>query len=199
LNRAGEITFAFNSIFRLPRFKPTYYCVEDALVAEDQAEQFNAYRADCKIVAGDLAHCLEADLYVNFDRKPEGWPVFSRDAGRIVYWGGTVSYMAMQLAYYMGIRELYCVGVQNYKGIPDTADRAGAVILSTADDDPNHFCPEYFGRGRKWHDPCQERMKEAHREALKQFRAAGGNIYNCTPGNDWGVFEARDFSEVLGV
>jgi hypothetical protein len=197
LNQRGEITFAFNAIWRLPKFKPTYYCVEDRVVAQDQAADFNAYRADCKIIPADLSYCLEADVYVNFNRSRRGFPRFSRDAGRVVYWGGTVSYMAMQLAYYMGIRELYCIGMEGYAGIPDDAKREGAIITSTADNDPNHFDPAYFGKGRKWHDPCQDRMKEAHAEALSQFRRAGGEIYNCSPDEKWGVFYRRKWETVL--
>jgi len=197
LAKRGELTFAFNAVWRWPKFKPTYYCVEDRLVAADQAKDFNAFQADCKIVAADLAHCLDADVFVAFDRSHDDFPRFSHDSGRVVYWGGTVSYMAMQLAYYMGIRDLYCIGMEGYKEIPETAERDGAVITSTQDDDPNHFDPAYFGKGKKWHDPCQERMKEAHARAREEFAAACGGIWNCSPDEEWGVFPRAEFDSVI--
>ena len=41
---------------------------------------------------------------------------------------------------------------------------SGTEIVSTSDD-PNHFDPEYFGKGYRWHDPMVERMEVAYNRA----------------------------------
>jgi len=114
-----EITFGVNNIFYLiPKmgFKPTFYVVEDKLVAEDRAEEINALTGMIKIFGTELQYCLKdsqnliwANVIYDFSNYPD-FPHFSEDASECLWVGGTVSYLCMQLAYYMGFSEVYLVG-----------------------------------------------------------------------------------------
>ncbi|NJL57127.1 DUF115 domain-containing protein, partial [bacterium] len=114
-----EITIASNGIFLLfdeIDFRPTFYTVEDRLVAEDRASVINTLTGITKIFPQDLAYCLKGDrhtLYINFLRQYPKFPQFSAEFEEYVYWGGTVTYLSLQLAYYLGIREVYLVGVDH--------------------------------------------------------------------------------------
>lgn len=151
-------------------FHPTYYVVEDVFVAEDRAREINQYKGPIKFFGNYLRYCLadsedvnwinvrfRYDDYLNF-------PHFSKNAARMIWTGGTVSYICLQLAYYMGFSEVYLVGFDHSYNIPDEAIVNGTEIVSTGED-PNHFNVEYFGKGYRWHDPMIERMEKAYKRA----------------------------------
>ena len=74
-------------------------------------------------------------------------PLFSLDPRRGIWEGATVTYVAMQLAYFMGFEEVVLVGVDHSFA---TKGPAHEVVTSTGAD-PNHFDPtgraaSHFGR-----------------------------------------------------
>jgi len=187
----NEVTFVSNAFYHLfdqMGFMPTYYTVEDPLPAEDNADVLNHLEGTTKIFTHDLRYCLKPTpntTYVFFDRHyatypAKDFPRFSMDASRCIFWGGTVAYMGLQLAYYMGIRQVYLLGIDlDYKVPEDVRDNA--VIMSNQAD-VNHFHPDYFGPGKRWHHPMVERMARSFEHAGEFFKAHGGAIYNATVG-----------------
>jgi hypothetical protein len=136
---AGEVTFGTNGIFYLfdqMGFKPTFYVVEDKLFAEDRAAEVNALRGTTKIFGDYLRYCFDDSddviwANVRFDfREYPGFPHFSRDSGEHLWVGGTVSYLCMQLAYYMGFGEVYLVGFDHSYNIPKDAIVSGTEITA---------------------------------------------------------------------
>ena len=80
----------------------------------------------------------------------------------------------MQLAFYLGFPEIYLVGVDASYEIPKAVERHdhyGVAVLDMQGDDPNHFHPDYFGKGYRWHDPQVDKMVAAYEEAR---RVSGG-------------------------
>lgn len=73
-----------------------------------------------------------------------------------VFLGGTTIFEGIQILKYLGFSKIVLIGVDmNYK-IHTTAKKinlAGSDIVSTKNDDPNHFDPRYFGIGKKYHQP----------------------------------------------
>jgi len=62
----------------------------------------------------------------------------------------------LQLAVYLGFNPIYLIGCDTTYSIPSTVqkvDKVGDKLISTHDDDPNHFSSKYFGKGSKWHNP----------------------------------------------
>ena len=200
-----EITFGVNS-FYLNRdkmgFLPTHYIVEDTLVAEDRAAEINRLAGTNKWFGNYLRYCLEDGpdviwLNVRFRYDPyDGFPHFSRNAGRMLWVGGTVSYLCMQLAYYMGVSETYLIGFDHSYVIPADAKVSGNSITSQSDD-PNHFHPDYFGKGYRWHDPRVERMEVSYRRARAEFERAGRKIFNATAGGKLEVFPRVMYSSLF--
>lgn len=199
-----EVTFGVNAIY-LNReemgFLPTHYVVEDSFVAEDRAEEIVSLEGPQKWFGNYLQYCLgSADanwLNILMDyREYEGFPRFSGDALRAVWVGGTVSYVCMQLAYYMGVKSLYLVGFDHSYQIPDSGIRNGNEILSTGED-PNHFHTDYFGKGYRWHDPRVDRMEQAYRKAKTVFEADGRRIFNASAGGQLEVFPRTDYEALF--
>lgn len=198
-----EFTFGVNGIYLNydnMGFAPYYYVVEDTFVAEDRADEINKYKGPQKQFFGNyLGYCIKDkpdNLWLNVIadyRNYEDFPHFSKNLLRRVWVGGTVTYLCLQIAYYMGFEEIYMIGFDHSYHIPKDAiitneREAGFDILSQSDD-VNHFHPDYFGKGYRWHDPKVERMEKAFIKARKAFESDGRTIKNATVG---GYLEAFD-------
>ena len=201
----NEVTFGVNAIYLNKDkmgFLPTHHIVEDIFVAEDRAAEINELSGLNKWYGHYLRYCLKPSpdvcwLNVACDyRNYPGFPHFSTNAARIVWVGGTVSYIALQLAYHMGFDEVHLVGFDHSYSIPKEAKVEGRAITSTSDD-PNHFHPGYFGKGYRWHDPRVDRMERAYINARAAYEAAGRKIYNATVGGHLEVFERVDYASLF--
>lgn len=206
-----EFTFGVNAIYLNHEnmgFYPTYYVVEDNLVAEDRAHEINEYHGSkLKFFGTYLSYLLKQDpetVYLNVLRNyadKKNFPVFSKDIVRKLCVGGTVTYLCLQLAYYMGFEEVYMIGFDHNYVIPKSAEisnkrETGFDIVST-EDDPNHFHPDYFGKGYRWHDPNVERMEVGFRKAREVYEADGRNIYNATAGGKLEAFKRIDYNTLF--
>lgn len=202
-----EVTFATNGFFlKLPELNwaPTYYVVEDHLVAEDRADEINRLRGFNKLFPASLAYILNEDPDTTFfdhrPRKsfPDGFD-FSFEADKNTYAGGTVTFTCMQLAAFMGFKEIYLIGVDASYAVPDDAKISGDHRVKEIDmesDDPNHFHPDYFGKGKRWHEPNVDVMLKAYEEAERETRTKGVSIINATKGGKLEVFP-RTYYESL--
>ncbi|MFT4759899.1 MAG: hypothetical protein ACI9XO_002665 [Paraglaciecola sp.] len=201
-----EYSFGVNGIF-LNYDKmgchPTYYVVEDNFVAEDRAAEINQYKGPKAQFFGNyLRYCIDDKpdnvwLNVKVDyREYEDFPTFSTNAGRQVWVGGTVTFISLQLAYWMGFSEVYLIGFDHSYHIPDSAKVEGNDITST-EDDVNHFHPDYFGKGYRWHDPMVDRMEKAFAKARKNFEADGRIIKNATVGGYLNVYDRVDYDSLF--
>ena len=63
----------------------------------------------------------------------------------------TVTYLNMQLAYFMGFKNIYLIGVDFDYVLPK--DVIKKESMESHGDDPNHFDPRYFGKGIESNDP----------------------------------------------
>jgi FkbM family methyltransferase len=204
-----EVTFATNGFFlKLPELSwaPTYYVVEDHLVAEDRAEEINRLRGFNKLFPASLAYILdEDDDTVFFDHRPrksfpDGFD-FSFDAHQNTFAGGTVTFTCMQLAAFLGFEEIYLIGVDASYAVPDDAKLSGNSRVKEIDmesDDPNHFHPDYFGKGKRWHEPNVDVMIKAYEEARRATEARGVSIINATRGGKLEVFPRTNYYSLFG-
>jgi hypothetical protein len=203
----GEVTFGVNGIYLIEDwlgFLPTYYVVEDALVVEDRAEEIGRLEGPVKIYSpmyrkripehGDLRYANVLYDYAEYS----GFPNFSHDAARYMWVGGTVSYLCLQLAYYMEFDPVVLVGFDHSYATPSDITRAENVNEWTSNsDDPNHFHPDYFGKGKRWHAPRTDRMELAYLRAEEEFRKAGRRVINATEGGKLEVFERVPFDMIF--
>jgi glycosyltransferase involved in cell wall biosynthesis len=201
-----EITFGVNNIFYnfdKMGFKPTFYVVEDRLVAQDRAKEINELTGMIKIFGEytkkyhfqDKEDVIWTNVIVDYEEYPD-YPHFSEDAAKCLWTGGTVSYLCMQLAYYMGFDDVYLIGFDHSYKIPSDANIKGCVITS-ASDDPNHFHPEYFGRGKRWNDPRLDRMELAYHRTRQVFEQNGRRIYNATAGGKLEIFPRVNYDNLF--
>lgn len=112
-------------------------------------------------------------------------PRFNGDATGRLWEGATVTFVAMQLAYFMGFKQVILIGVDHNfttTGTPNT------TVVSTGDD-PNHFHPAYFGKGFRWQLPDLETSEIAYRLAKDAYEKDGREILDATVGGKLTVFK----------
>jgi hypothetical protein len=200
-----EYTIGVNGIFYKYDeigFEPTYYVVEDNHVIADNLKRIIEIDYAIKLfpdvyadVIGNTPHTFFFPMDIGFylaSHPDFERPRFSKDITEVVYAGQTVTYVNLQLAFYMGFSEVYLIGVDFSYTIPDSAKIDGMTITSQ-DDDPNHFHPEYFGKGKKWHDPKLHNCLKSYRFAKTVFEEEGRKIYNATLGGSLEVFDRVDY------
>ena len=199
----NEVTIGCNGLFLIfdkMGFLPSVYTVEDRLVAEDRCRVINKIRGTIKIFPYDLRFLLKPDrntVYINFKRHYPRFPQFSDKCETCVYWGGTVTFMNLQLAYYLGIREVYLIGMDHNYASPFAVDEKKGTVIRSHSDDVNHFHPDYFGKGYRYHDPMVERMEVGYKTAKKFYETNGGVIYNATEGGKLDVFPRVSYKELF--
>lgn len=203
-----EVTFAVNGFFLKSRdldWKPTFYLVEDHLVAEDRSYWINKFDGTTKLFPAYLGYAFppgdDTIFYNHRPRKsyPHGFD-FSMEADKITYTGCTVTFSMMQIAAYLGFKEIYLIGVDASYEIPKDVDEGkdyAVGVLDMKSDDVNHFDPNYFGKGFRWHDPQVEKMVEAYEEARRVLEGTPQTIYNATVGGMLEVFERRSFQSIF--
>jgi Tfp pilus assembly protein PilF len=207
----SEITFGVNGIFYKTDemgFKPTFYVVEDKAVMRDNVDKINQYNGVIKIFPTDYYDFIDDKDSVIWFKMNQGYyegkspnfriPRFSTDSSERVFCGQTVTFINLQLAYFMGFSEVYLIGMDFSYQVPQTTIINGGVYLSTGDD-PNHFHPQYFGSGKTWHDPKLDRVERAYKLARLVYESSNIKLYNATFGGKLEVFERVDYNAVFGV
>lgn len=189
----NDLVICANSFFlkfKDLNFVPDFITVEDHLVAEDNYKEFDNLKGIKKIYPIDLKRNFNENDDTYFielrrafrNKKPDGNFKFN-NFNEIFYWGGTVLYMNLQLAQYLGCKEVYLIGVDLSYSIPNDATIKGSVITSNSDD-PNHFDSSYFGSGKKWHLPETDRMQISFSNAYIEMKKNGVNLFNATKGGN---------------
>jgi hypothetical protein len=207
---ACETSFGVNSIFLMTRmngFRPSYYVVEDNLVFTENKAEIDAYEGVTKILprsyaeqlaCRDECHVFEMDTSFYNRRDPARYavPQFNRGDEARFFCGQSVTYINLQLAYYMGFAEVVLVGMDFSYTKPPSHEQQGNHIHSHGDD-PNHFHKDYFGKGKTWKDPRLGRVLRSYLRAKFEFESVGRRIVNATPGGELDLFPRVAFESLF--
>lgn len=108
--------------------------------------------------------------------------------------GFTVTYVAMQLAFYMGFKKVILIGVDhnfNYDGPSSTWQTLEQTHTG------RHFIDNYFQPGEKWESPNLP-MAEAHYALARAvFQHFGREIVDATAGGKLTVYRKTTLAEAL--
>jgi hypothetical protein len=193
----NEYTFAANKIyvaFEETDWRPTYYCIQDfRLIALEFEFIKQKVEAKVKFIAGNnpllKKRFWKGWIYFFLDTSRfylrSRYPNFSEDISKRIFEGWTVTYANIQLAAYMGFKEIYLLGIDhNY---------------SMNSGSKNHFSEKYMtGKMGKEHNlPHLEYSTPAY-EAARQYAEHNAiKIYNATRGGKLEVFERVDFDTII--
>lgn len=172
----GEIVFGLNRGYLKKGLPIKYLVVVNDLVEQQFGDEMKKYaRKHC--TAFFTCYLTGTNCY-RLQFTPD-IPKFTGDPTRPVWQGFTVTYSAIQIAYYMGITPLYLIGLDHYYDYSRTVKKPGRGLLSTGDD-INHFDPNYWGKGVRWDKYGLKKASQAYRLAYRAFKKAGRKIYNAS-------------------
>lgn len=177
-------SFGTNRIYLMDGFTPSYYCSVNPLVIGQFHEDIAKINAPKFIPA---QYCFDDTC---LPLNSAGMVLFSQDASAWIYEGHTVTFVCMQIAFYMGFKDLLLVGVDHnftYEGRPNEQ-------RTLEGNDPNHFHPDYF-KGKQWNNPDLARSEHAYQLARAMYEAHGGRIINLTPDTKEPVFEKGSITD----
>jgi len=180
----NEVTFGINTIFKKNDIKWNYYVVSDRIIWDVLEEDLRHLDTTLFLAYVSARHYLKSkkqdNIYVTKGKKTlkptHGFP--SSISENVYVDSHTVVYIAIQIAYYLGFREVYLLGCDcDY-----SVGYFDGNILGYTDRFGNKFWPTVF-RG---YGICK-----------KVFEQDGRKIINCTDGGKLEVFERKKLENVL--
>ncbi len=196
LNQA--YTIGLNRIYlmfdRIP-FKPSFYVCSNELVLEQFSDDIQKLTVP-KFLNWNRRRLFsppdEQTMFLYF--KLSFRDGFGKDPWQGLWGGGTVTYVALQIAFYMGFKEVILIGLDHNfadRGTPNTIE----TRKQTAD--INHFHPDYFPKGTRWQLPDLHRSEIAYAQARQAFESDGRRIFDATIGGKCQVFEKVDYNSLF--
>jgi hypothetical protein len=164
-------------------FQTTYFLTVNSLVIEQCAEEIRSLTMP-RFVCWRSRNAIRPAPDLNFLHTTYTGPKFSPDVRGRVWEGGTVTYVAMQLAFHMGFEEVILIGVDHSysaQGKPNTT-------VTSQGDDADHFHVGYFGKGFRWQLPDLDTSERSYHMARQAYAAAGRRIIDATVGGKLTVF-----------
>jgi hypothetical protein len=190
-----EYTFGMNRIYLLfPQmgFETSYFVSVNTLVLEQCRAEIAVLHMPRFITWRGRRWFDQRGIYF-LDTDYLDPPGFAQDIRGRVYEGSTVTYVALQIAYFMGFEEVILIGVDHSF---TSTGRPNATVVSTGDD-PNHFSSEYFGEGFKWQLPDLNASERAYRMAKAAFEQDGRRILDATIGGKLDVFKKVEYQSLF--
>lgn len=198
----NEDTFAVNRIFKIfgkTNWRPTYYCSHDTKVLNEIICDLDKELEDCKIIF--LNSSFKGKAQFNFSKPPYYFfgiqkefypnkPKFSKKVEKGLYEGYTVIYTCIQLAVYMGYKEIYLLGLDHSYNLVKMADgtlkeEEGKINYMQGLEGKNYFLPQL------------EKTELSYKKAKEVCEAKNILIKNATRGGKLEIFERIDFDSLF--
>lgn len=200
-----EVTFASNNIFvafQETDWRPTYYTMTDRVVAESIRDKVANYPSTKLFpnflypYIGPNPNCVWVPA-TPVDVNDIG---FSTDIRETIISGITVTYFNMQLANYMGVSDIYLLGIDfDYGQVPKFDPNA-----STSDNLYAHkpeyniyFHPDYHRVGEISIRPNMEGQYKCFRKAYHALNQLGVRVWNASRSTKLDVFPRVDFDSLF--
>lgn len=191
----NEITFGLNRIYlAFPDmgFETSYYlCVNDLVVEQTSGDIQNLKMP--RFVTTRAMKWLKPEENLFFLYSTYTGPVFAKDIRKRLWEGATVTYMALQTAFFLGFQQVILIGVDHNF---ETKGKPNETIVSQGDD-PNHFNPGYFGKGFRWQLPDLETSERSYTLAREVYKAEGREIIDATVGGKLQVFPKVNYDTLF--
>jgi hypothetical protein len=177
---ADALSFGCNKLYLLPyAFRPTHYVFEDRVVTEDVFRSQPDFGASLLWLPQDLAHLCTDSMFYCLDQVVPHFPQFSTSHA-LASSGWTVTFVMLQIAYWMGVSEVFLVGVDGTYAEPIHC--GNGLVRTSKGVDVNHFTPEYYGAGSRYHKPVPARVQAAYECANASYTNGNRRILNCSTG-----------------
>lgn len=185
----NHIFFSFNRFYlsyEQTEFRPDYLISADSQMIMDFGQEMIDKAESNVILASHSMPSLQGEFaWLNLINIFPA--LFSEDIDKFVCPGGATPYVAMQLASYMGIKNLYLLGFDYQYSMQRGSLNTGDKFVNG---DNNHFVANYRN-GRPWIPPSLRNICHSFWMARLHFEQNGGRIINLTPNSALSVFEKQ--------
>jgi hypothetical protein len=194
----GDIIFCFNRFYLSyndTALREDYVVSADTLMIEDFGQEMidiaNGLPLFCmppnatNHLSGPFVSLLPGDASV---------PLFSFDPDCYVSVGGSSVYVAIQMAWHMGLRDLTLYGMDY--SFSASLHRDPRYPFPVAYNDDNHFIKGYRD-AKPWCPPTWRDISAGFLNARLAYEMTGGRIINATRGGKLELFERADFDLLI--
>ena len=192
-----DISFCFNRFYLSYGDNPlreTYVVSADTLMIQDFGQEMVDLSAGLPLfclpparlpnLSGDYVLLPPGDYYL---------PLFSQDPEKFVTVGGSSVFVALQMAWYMGIRDVVLYGMDYSFSVKMQRDPRFPFPVSF--EEGNHFIKSYRG-AKPWCPPTWRDISAGFINARVAFELTGGRILNATRGGRLQTFARADFDAI---
>jgi hypothetical protein len=205
----NEITFTVNRIYQFfdeTTWRPTYWTCKDPAVLLDICEELDSLKGtQCFVnyVAEHMGVRVDNNFFYIFERIPfeinryhqRHNILFSGNISKMIEYGETITYAAIQIAAYMGFAEIYLMGVDN--NYSTTLQSDGQVVVDeTVKNYPEKLMPKNTIES-KYAKFAIEPVTRAYAAAKDYCEAHNIRIANATRGGKLEVFERVNLEDIL--
>lgn len=204
LNKINYVSFGSNKIIRSfgqTAWRPTYYmAIDDGILysLKDEIPYINSRYVFLKCNARSYIEKSHNTRYIFvyapfiIDIFSTGQISFSEDISKQFGHCATVTGCQIQLALYMGFKEIILIGVDHNYNI--YYNEKGEIVDNGAvnyfyDDEDNKY----------WHIPVMHQLTKAYMLCREYAERRGVKIYNATRISKLDVFERVDYDEIIST
>ncbi|MDX2128604.1 MAG: 6-hydroxymethylpterin diphosphokinase MptE-like protein [Chloroherpetonaceae bacterium] len=196
-------TFATNKIYLIfdkIEWRPTYYIAYDHLVVKQGVSDIDKITTSSFIgTTKSVKKFFYKEVYPKLSKRENRYIFHVNDT--ISFGGfdiseemglGTVTNAALQIAYYMGFKRVFLVGVDHnytYKGTQTIPE----LMIGN---DPNHFLPSYF-KDEIWLPPDKKQTEAALTLTKYYYEASNRSIKNATENSKLEIFHKISLDEAF--
>lgn len=193
-------------------WRPTFYVAVDKRVVPDNAKEINNLVVELPSTKFFIPYNFRYNKILKsrnnlfwFNETPysengKAFDNFSLEPSISMSGVRTVTLSSLQLAVYFGFNPIYLIGCDTSYSIPTNVhveNNNSEFLISIEDNDLNHFVPNYFGYGKKWHNPHVDRMIKHYEESYEVCNSINIEIFNATVGGNLKVFPRVNYLDLF--
>ena len=203
----GYTTFGTNGIFLI--HNPDFYVTVSTEFYKNYINEINKISCTRKFITEKIQNdfpnfegtVLKSCKNVYGFHMDNFFPVpfrFSKNADRIVYLGGTVLFVCLQIAYFLGFQKVLLAGVDHYFGFDRSNAFNGGINIKNENYDKIHFSKHYNPPGHVCH--CDMIGTErAFNLALDSYLFDKREIWNVGINSKLDIFPKANLSEFIDL
>lgn len=199
LKSKKELCISMNSIyyaFNKTEWRPNYYMAQDYRVLNTIKQTIDGWPVKANFISNDneafweIKHNRNVYKYhQTYDYYFDRCPKFSEDISWRAYNGSTITYTCIQLAAYMGFKEIYLLGVDFTNGSQKKS--MAQPHFYEEDEDKKSYGASYYNVA------FTEKTFNAYLAAKQYADSHGMKIFNATRGGELEIFERINFDELF--
>jgi hypothetical protein len=207
LQAQGELSLGCNKVFLIfpqTHWRPTFYLIGDTGIAQSSSREIGESFVQNVLYADYLETHIPpparfASFQVRENRQPKA-PGFSENLAWGVFRGGTITYTALQVAHWLGIAEVYLLGVDFNYVLPELrpSQEFPNYKTYTPGTERNYFIEGYVRPNEVVVAPDLDTSLCAYQAAKRKAEASPAfKIFNATRGGKLDVFPRVGFDDLF--